>query len=102
MDELPPMDAERESSFVDEISQCLRSHLDRYKMELLDSLVVMYRTIRVAGIDYMVSKSADGAFNPDTFEGCSEGEALEALVCLRLSIAAMHARKQVHGLVKNR
>jgi hypothetical protein len=48
-------------------------------------------------VEFMDLKDGDA-----DFEGASEGDGLESLSCLRLAIAAMHARKRHFPLIKHR
>lgn len=73
--------------------------LSRFNLELLDSLVQMYVSVRSASRKWTeaAANDADGVM-----EGSSEADALEALVGLRFTIAMMHARKEHHALVRHR
>lgn len=81
-------------------------------MEMLNALVTMYKRLRRAGRE-IVHSSAPSQHNTARSTGSANGgaphsmgmeeyEALEALVGLRLAIALMHARKQYHGLIRQR
>ena len=58
----------------------------RAKLELLGSVVALYRAIRQSG-----KNSNDGAVPP-----------IDILVGLRLSIAAIHAHKDYPAIIRNR
>lgn len=115
------------SELTAEISNCLHSRMDRYGLEMLNSLVSMYKRLRKAGRE--MASNATGAASPQNLSSSrsstnssvgiglgggsvgvgsnsalsfEEYEALEALVGLRLAIACMHARKQFHGLIRQR
>lgn len=86
---------------VNSVYGLLSSHLDRYKLELLNALVVMYRYLRRAGLDWSALQLAK-LQQEETFKDGSETQALDALVGLRLAIACMHARKRCPGLIRQR
>ncbi len=62
----------------------------------------MYRTLRLAGVEFVAGKRAEGDCEVVGVDSCTDAEALDALVCLRLSIALTHSRKTCPGLVKHR
>lgn len=115
----------QEDFYEDELIQAVyghvTQHLSRYQLELLSSLVEMYRFIRLAGFDHTVKLQAKAQEQASTTNPAvnnhhpldahptgsagstgSETQALDALVGLRLTIAAMHARKKNSNLVRRR
>lgn len=119
-----------EDELIQAIYSTLAQRLSRCKLELLSTLVEMYRFIRLAGFDYTIklqskppeqtstthspkngtggghggsssSSSSSSAARNAELAG-SETQALDALVGLRIAIACMHARKKNSNLVRRR
>lgn len=70
-------------------------------MELLDSIVDMYRALKAGGSEYIALKRAEGDCEI-SIDGCTDAEALDSLVCLRLSVALTQSRKICPHLVRHR
>lgn len=62
----------------------------RCKLEVLSSVVQMFRVIHLTGMQH------------NSEEGDSEAPSFDTLVALRLAIALMQARKFFHALIRNR